>query len=118
MLTRAQVARRLGKSIATIRRLEGTHLFPSRDSRGVNQFHEDEVERFIEGSSQAAPYFEPPILQNPQLVQRPSVEAIALEETKARMARLEREVNRLKTENTLITQTIGRVLATVESLIR
>jgi hypothetical protein len=44
MLTRSQVAKRLGKSIATVRRLEGVHLFPRKDRRGVHWFEEYEVE--------------------------------------------------------------------------
>src|SRR5262245_10175810 len=43
MLTRAAVAKRLGKSIATVRRLEGSELNPIRDSRGVVRFAEVEV---------------------------------------------------------------------------
>jgi hypothetical protein len=45
MLTRAQVARRLGKSIATVRRLEGEQLHPTRDAAGIHQFDAAEVER-------------------------------------------------------------------------
>lgn len=44
MLTRAAVAKRLGKSIATVRRLEGRVLFPIVDHRGVRRFHESQVE--------------------------------------------------------------------------
>ena len=44
-LTRAEVAKRLGKSIATVRRLEYRVLFPSRDPRGVLRFEESDVER-------------------------------------------------------------------------
>lgn len=43
MLTRAQVARRLGRSIATVRRLEGSVLHPTRDHRGVYRFDDAEV---------------------------------------------------------------------------
>ncbi len=43
-LTRTQVARRLGKSVATVRRLEGRVLFPRRDWRGIHRFDEWEVE--------------------------------------------------------------------------
>jgi len=43
MLTRSQVARRLGKSVATVRRLEGMELYPRRDWRGVWRFDEAEV---------------------------------------------------------------------------
>jgi hypothetical protein len=45
MLTRAQVARRLGKSIATVRRLEGDQLHPRRDDAGVYRFDSAEVDR-------------------------------------------------------------------------
>jgi hypothetical protein len=43
-MTRKEVARRLGKSVATVRHIEGALLHPSRDARGVHQFDEDEVE--------------------------------------------------------------------------
>jgi hypothetical protein len=43
-MTRKQVARRLGKSIATVRRIEGMLLHPARDERGVHRFDPDEVE--------------------------------------------------------------------------
>jgi len=45
MLTRAQVAARLGRSVATVRRLEGVVLHPSRGRRGVRLFEKDEVDR-------------------------------------------------------------------------
>lgn len=44
-LTRAEVALRLRKSIATVRRLECRVLFPVKDGRGVLRFDEIEVER-------------------------------------------------------------------------
>jgi hypothetical protein len=44
-LTRTEVAKRLGKSVATVRRLEGHVLFPAKDWRGVHRFDEWEVER-------------------------------------------------------------------------
>jgi hypothetical protein len=47
MLTRGQVAKRLGKSIATVRRMEGNELHPERDQRGVLQFDVEEVERLV-----------------------------------------------------------------------
>lgn len=43
MLTRSQVANRLGKSIATVRRMEGTELHPRRSPEGVNLFDPVEV---------------------------------------------------------------------------
>lgn len=44
MLTRSQVAQRLGRSLATVRRLEGTVLHPQQDPQGVHRFDPDEVE--------------------------------------------------------------------------
>ncbi|MEO8184208.1 MAG: hypothetical protein ABI895_35760 [Deltaproteobacteria bacterium] len=44
MLTRTQVARRLGKSLATVRRLEGAQLHPHVDANGVHRFEVREVE--------------------------------------------------------------------------
>lgn len=44
MLTRTQVARRLGKSLATVRRLEGGQLHPHVDANGVHRFEVREVE--------------------------------------------------------------------------
>src|SRR6478752_2791194 len=43
-MTRQQVAKRLGKSLATVRRLEGGRLNPLQDARGVHHFDPDEVE--------------------------------------------------------------------------
>ena len=44
-LTRRAVAKRLGKSVASVRRLEGRLLHPQRSQRGVWLFARDEVER-------------------------------------------------------------------------
>jgi len=44
-MTRKQVADRLGRSLATVRRLEGHLLHPRRDARGVHHFDRGEVER-------------------------------------------------------------------------
>ncbi len=45
MLTRGQVAKRIGKSIATVRRLEGVEFHPKRDAGGVFRFDPREVDR-------------------------------------------------------------------------
>ena len=45
VMTRKQVADRLGRSIATVRRLEVTLLHPHRDARGVHHFDRNEVEQ-------------------------------------------------------------------------
>lgn len=47
MLTRRQVAARLGKSVATVRRIEGVLLEPVRDRRGTYRFDEDAVARLV-----------------------------------------------------------------------
>lgn len=46
MLTRIQVARRLGRSIATVRRLECV-LHPVRDEGGVYRFNAGKVDRVV-----------------------------------------------------------------------
>ena len=43
-MTRQQVAKRLGKSVATVRRIEGVLLHPARDARGIRRFGDEEVE--------------------------------------------------------------------------
>lgn len=48
-MTRKQVAQRLGKSIATVRRLEGVLLHPTLDSSGKHHFDADDVEALVEG---------------------------------------------------------------------
>ena len=47
-MTRGQVARYLGKSIATVRRIEGHHLHPRRDARGIFRFDRAEVRELRE----------------------------------------------------------------------
>ena len=44
VLTRPQLAERLGKSVATIRRIEGVLLHPHQDARGVYRFDAAEVD--------------------------------------------------------------------------
>lgn len=48
MLTRKQVARQIGKSIATVRKVEGIGLHPKVDAKGVHWFDDEEVEAFAE----------------------------------------------------------------------
>ena len=55
MLTRPQVAKRLGKSVATVRRMEGNELFPTRDERGIYRFDPDEVERVAQADRTRLP---------------------------------------------------------------
>lgn len=48
-MNRRQVAQRLGKSLATVRRIEGVLLHPARDARGVHRFDDQEVEAVAQG---------------------------------------------------------------------
>jgi len=61
VMTRKQVALRLGKSLATVRRIEGVLLHPTRDARGVHQFDDSEVEalarRVMDGHVQLSQEF-------------------------------------------------------------
>lgn len=47
-MTRVQVAKSIGRSISTVRRLEGHVLHPVPDGRGVNRFDEAEVAELAE----------------------------------------------------------------------
>jgi len=49
MPTRAEVARRLGKSIGAVRYLEGKALHPQRDAEGVWRFDPSEIEALAPG---------------------------------------------------------------------
>jgi hypothetical protein len=48
MITRKQVARRIGKSIATVRKMEGVSLQPRTDAKGVHWFDEEDVDTVAE----------------------------------------------------------------------
>jgi len=83
MLTRAGVAKRLGRSLATVRRMEGTELHPSVDDRGVHRFDPDEVDAFTaRGSDQPA---QAPVFEHDQ---SPREAAIALQAANARISEL------------------------------
>ena len=47
-LTRDDVAKRLGVSVSTVRRLEGTKLQPTIDENGVRRFRASDVERYAQ----------------------------------------------------------------------
>lgn len=47
-MTRSEVAKAIGRSIATVRRMEGKELTPEVDGQGVHHFDEDEVEAVAE----------------------------------------------------------------------
>lgn len=53
-MTRSQVAQRIGRSIATVRRLEGVELHPVRDATGVYLFDPADVEDFLGRRQEAA----------------------------------------------------------------
>jgi hypothetical protein len=47
-MTRRQVAQRLGKSVAAVRRLEGVLLHPATDAKGIHRFDTNEVEALVD----------------------------------------------------------------------
>jgi len=47
LLTRGQVARRLGLSLSTVRRMEGVQLKPIVGERGVRYFEETEIQTVL-----------------------------------------------------------------------
>jgi hypothetical protein len=48
-MIRRQVAQRLGKSLATVRRIEGVLLHPIQDAHGVHRFDHEQVETLAQG---------------------------------------------------------------------
>jgi hypothetical protein len=60
MLTRSQVARRLGKSIATVRRLEDRALYPVRGEHDVRLFDDWEVDRLKRDPKKLARFAQSP----------------------------------------------------------
>jgi len=56
MMTRSGVAKRLGKSIATVRRMEGVELHPTLGGDGVHLFDPDEVEAIATGARGPSPH--------------------------------------------------------------
>lgn len=60
MLTRSQVARRLGKSIATVRRLEDRALHPVRGAHDVRLFDDWEVDRLKRDPGRLAQFAQSP----------------------------------------------------------
>jgi hypothetical protein len=54
-LTRSQVAKRIGRSVSSVRRMEFTALNPVADERGVFRFDADEVEALAKQLRQTAP---------------------------------------------------------------
>src|SRR5690349_3484518 len=55
MLTRAGVAKRLGRSIATVRRMEGNELHPWVDDRGIHRFDQTEVDDALARNPEPCP---------------------------------------------------------------
>jgi hypothetical protein len=59
LLTRGQVARRLGMSLSSVRRMEGEQLKPIVDARGVHHFEETEIQAvFVRVRRARAPHDE------------------------------------------------------------
>jgi hypothetical protein len=119
MLTRTQVARRLGRSIATVRRLEGEGLHPVTDERGVHWFDEREVDRLLfanrghgRRSATASEWLskqagdESP---GEEEAQQPIDAATALEARAARVAEQEAEVARREADVTCVLEKHARL---------
>jgi hypothetical protein len=81
MFTRASVAKRLKRSIATVRRMEGRELHPWTDNRGVHHFDRDEVEELAraEHLQDSSDEFIPAIDHGPHNARGRDGEQLALE---------------------------------------
>jgi hypothetical protein len=122
MLTRSAVAKRLLRSVATVRRLEGQELFPQRDRNGVLRFDESEVaavaRRLRAGEVPAArgdwlqDRRHPSPWSSRKARAKPSHEVERVEE----LTRLRNENARLKDELAELTTASAELLEEVESL--
>jgi hypothetical protein len=123
-LTRREAAARLGKSVATIRRLEGTHLTP-RLVAGVHRFDPDEVdalrglripEAWGPGSDNG---FGRKARRDEALEQesqaRRQVEK-QRDELRKRLGQVSRELEELRRENTELRAVLGVAMATVNEI--
>ena len=70
MLTRSQVARRLGKSIATVRRLEDRALHPVRGDHGVWLFDDWEVDWLKRDPERLAQFAQSPWFKRNRVAER------------------------------------------------
>jgi hypothetical protein len=61
MLTRSQVAKRIGKSVATVRRMEGATLHPEISPKGVRLFNEAEVNRVADAVAASGKALDAPL---------------------------------------------------------
>jgi uncharacterized protein YlxW (UPF0749 family) len=102
MLTRSQVARRLGRSLATVRRAEGKALHPTVDGRGVHRFDASEVDalaaRLLETGVLENSHDEDEYLEPTQRATREDDTARKVNELRARVAELEEAVRTAKRE--------------------
>lgn len=71
-LTRKQVAERLRRSVATVRRLEGHVLHPRRDAHGTYRFSSDEVEQLRAAPQKLRAHGSSPWLRAKVLSRRPA----------------------------------------------
>lgn len=124
MLRRSQVARRLHRSISSVRRLERRELFPVRDARGVHWFDEQEVDavarRLARGEVTAA---QGAWLSGGEQPRRHSTAADARGAPAGRRGpavssqRLEHELAALKRENAELRERVRAFILGVETLL-
>jgi hypothetical protein len=124
MLRRSQVARRLRRSISSVRRLERHELFPVLDARGVHWFDECEVDalarRLARGEITAA---QGAWLSGGEQPRRRAPAAETRDEARSdrgrsdSSARLEHELEALKKENAELRERVRAFILGVETLL-
>lgn len=117
MLTRAQVAARLGKSIATVRRMEGIVLHPRKGADGVHWFCQSEVAAVERAPRSPVRSFELALRRGRDEDERPAEShqrVAAIERALARADNADRALKRLSAEHDELREA---VVIFVESLV-
>lgn len=121
MLRRSQVARRLRRSISSVRRLERRELFPVRDARGVHWFDEHEVDelarRLARGEVTAAQGAWLSGGEQPRRAPTPEVKRQSAGRRGEGSPRLEHELTALKRENAELRERVRAFILGVETLL-
>lgn len=86
MVTRAAVAKRLGVSIATVRRMEGNELHPWTDDRGVHQFDAAEIEQLAQADRETPWRAVDPVIESELRAARNRADQLEAELTEAQRA--------------------------------
>lgn len=116
-MTRSEVARALGRSIATVRRIEGVYLHPRRDANGIHRFDAREVRELQADLERRAVCLAPSWFENRGPHDDVEANAVGRENAALRkMLALTIRVARLVTANRRLTPDLKAILQDAEEI--